>query len=217
MRTMRMRMPTGRGLATLLLLMLLAACASGPRLLRTEVSSFNEWPADVEKSFSFVFPLGIVDSPVQRNLQALVAEELSRQGFTALPAGSVAGSAHLAVSVRARVTPKLRYVAEPILYDPFWRGRWDSMWVPPSWYGGFAGYREYPVTVFERALTLNIDDVRSAAPGRTARRIYEGSVTSVGASPAIEVLAPYLVRALFVDFPGMNGQVRTIDVPVEAP
>ena len=208
-----------RGCALLLPLALLA-CAGGPVVLRTELTSYNEWPAGTARAYVFVAPVGLrADAPeraLQQALEAEVAAELDKLAWRRVaPSGAT-----LAVTVRARLVPQVRYVAEPIYYDPFWRGRWDAFWSPPGWYGGFAGYRDYPVTVYQREVSLTIDDLAAggaaAGPARPPpKRVYEGTVRSVGLSNDLAAIAPYLVRALFMDFPGMNGQTRTIDVPVD--
>lgn len=196
-----------------LLVILLSACATGPGMVRTEVTSFNEWPASIERTYVFASPVGMADSLEQRAYEDLVAEELARQGFTRVQDPA---AARLAVTVRARLSEQTRQAVEPIFFDPFWRGRWDTMWYPPGMYGGFGGYREYPVTVFQRALTMEISDRRATGPAGIGRRIYEGTVLSAGSSNSLAAVVPYLVRALFSDFPGRSGQTRVIEVPIDA-
>jgi len=196
-----------------LLAVLLTACASGPGMVRTEVTSFNEWPASIERTYVFASPVGMADSLEQRAYENVVAEELAAQGFSRV---QDAAAARLAVTVRARLSEQQRQVVEPIFFDPFWRGRWDTMWYPPGLYGGYGGYREYPVTVFQRALTLEIADRRATGPAGTGRRIYEGTVLSTGSSNSLAAVVPYLVRALFSDFPGRSGQTRVVEVPIDA-
>lgn len=219
-----------RALLLALALPLLAACASGPAVLRTELTSYHEWPAGLlgnaaDKTYVFVAPVGVradgPDAALQAALEHEVAEEMARQGFRK---ADRPGEARLAVAARARITSQVRYVAEPFFRDPFWRagpgrgvyGGYGGFWHPPGWYGGFAGYRDFPVTVYQRVLTLTIDDLRQRAAGGAPRHLYEGTVESTGVSNALAAIAPYLVRALFMDFPGANGQTRTIDVPVDS-
>lgn len=197
-----------------LVVTLLGACATGTPLLRTELTTFHEWPAELERSYVLVAPVGTAAGPAQQAVEAEAELELSKLGFARAAAGA---SARLAVTLRVRLVPQVRQVVEPMLADPFWRGRWDTRWYPPGWYGGFAGYREYPITVYQRSLSLTIDDLRSRSAAGAPRRLYEGTVQSTGASDALPAIAPYLVRALFTDFPGTNGQTRTIDVPVDLP
>ncbi len=189
----------------------LAACATGPQMLHASLTSFHEWPTNVEKTFVVLAPVGAGESLEQRTYENMVAEELSRQGFRAADARS----ARLGVRVRARLVAQQRWVTEPLFFDPFWRGRWDMMWYPPGVYGGFGGYREVPVTVYQRSLSVEIDDLRARGPGETPRRIYEGTVVSTGATSSLAAIVPHLVRALFMDFPGLNGQTREIEVPIE--
>lgn len=48
-------------------------------------------------------------------------------------------------------------------------------------------------------------------------RLFEGRVVSVGDTPDLNRVMPYLVDALFTDFPGRNGETRTIKKPVSNP
>ena len=47
------------------------------------------------------------------------------------------------------------------------------------------------------------------------RRYYEGRVETSSQAESFKAVAPYLVRALFTEFPGNNGQTRRVDVPIE--
>ena len=76
-----------------LLVVLLAACATGPRVLRASLTSFQEWPAEIEKTYAMVAPVGASDNLEQKTYQRLVVDELTRQGFREL-----ANNARLAVT-----------------------------------------------------------------------------------------------------------------------
>lgn len=45
-------------------------------------------------------------------------------------------------------------------------------------------------------------------------RLFEGRVVSTGDTPDLNSVMPYLVDALFTDFPGKSGETRTIRKPV---
>jgi hypothetical protein len=109
-------------------------------------------------------------------------------------------------------------------YDPWW-GSYGGFYGPryPGWYGsawgpyggfyggGFygGGFDDYAVDVRKVRLELDIDS--RTVPGK---RYYEGRVESTGRIDTLANGMPVLVRALFTDFPGNNGQTRRVDVPV---
>ena len=104
---------------------------------------------------------------------------------------------------------------DPWPTDPFWSpyggfyGRRGFGWYGPYWpvYNDFGSYSS---DVFHLRLELDIDS--KAIPGR---RYYEGRVETNSLSGSMKAVVPSLVRALFSEFPGNNGQTRTVDVPIE--
>ena len=63
--------------------------------------------------------------------------------------------------------------------------------------------------VYTRRVTLMMYAIKSATADQ-AREVYEGTVTNVGSSNELGPLVPKLIDALFADFPGKSGQVRTV-------
>jgi hypothetical protein len=193
-----------RGACAALCLAAVAGCAMGPRLVRTEVTSFNEWSLEYQNSLEL------------QSYEELVRQELGVQGFrfVADPA-----AANLVVTLRPSVSGASVRVRDP-WPDPYFGpagfyGLRPLGWYGPYWgYGGgfggfYSDFRGYSVQVFQRRLELDID-----SRATTAKRYYEGRVESVGESDALSRVMPILVRALFTDFPGNNGQTRQVDVPV---
>ncbi len=134
-----------------------------------------------------------------------------------MPEGS---QANLAVTLRPSVTGSSVRV-QPWPGDPFWGpyvGAYGGFygnfygrrfgWYDPGWYP--AGFGGYTLDVYRQRLELDIDS--RTQPGK---RYYEGraEISVDGDSPTKSV--PILIRALFADFPGNNGQTRRIDVPVD--
>ena len=83
-------------------------------------------------------------------------------------------------------------------YDPFWP--WASQPIT----------RATTHRLWRRELRL---DIRVAATGA---KVYEGTAVSEGSTDQLNPIMPYLVEALFSDFPGGNGVTRRVDVPIEA-
>jgi len=219
MKTIRTKTPRGIvhwvGMASLA--MLLAACASGPRIVRTEVTSFDSWstvPAD--KSYVFARTLEYQNSLEMQSYEDIVRDELRLQGFQL---ASDPARAQMTVTLRPSVVGLQVRVRDPF-YDPFYRpwggwyggygyGRFGGFYGP--WGPGWGGLSYYDTTeIYRRRLEIDIDS-RTVS----GKRYYEGRVDSTGESNALAPVMPALIRALFTDFPGNNGQTRRIDVPVE--
>lgn len=76
------------------------------------------------------------------------------------------------------------------------------------------GYSTYQRVVFTHQLRLTL--TRSASGGKPPSglaRLYEGTVVHQSDSSALNHTVPRMVRALFKDFPGPNGQTRHVEVP----
>jgi hypothetical protein len=205
----------------------LGGCAVGPRTVRTDVTAFNEWstlPAD--RTYTFSRTLEWQNSLEVKNYEDLVRDELALQGFrlAADPA-----QANLVVTLRPSVTgTSIRtrdrwggsYWGGPFGgyyggYGGFggFYGRGIGAYGWPGYYGPFGGWDDAEtIDVYHRRLELDIDS--RTTPGR---RYYEGRVENNSSNQSLAQVMPVLVRALFTDFPGNNGQTRRVDVPVQRP
>ena len=217
--------PARRSLTTAALVIALAGCATGPRVFPTQVTSFNDWSSlPAERRYAFAPTLEFQNSLALKSYQDLVRDELAARGF-ALSAD--AGAADLVVTLRPTVIGTAMRVVDPWPIDPAWGGAYGGFHGPGRWggfgrgwgyggfydgfYGGFYdGFGTSTVEIFNRRLELDIDS-------RTivGKRYYEGRVESTGDDDSLPSIMPVLIRALFTDFPGNNGQTRRIDVVAE--
>jgi hypothetical protein len=83
-------------------------------------------------------------------------------------------------------------------YDPFFYGG-----------GGFSEPEVYSYTVYTRKLNL---DIVKAAGGD---KLFEGRVESTGSDNRLPEVMPYLVQAMFTNFPGNSGVTQRIKIPVK--
>ena len=204
-----------RRLVALTVLGVLAGCASGPQLLRTQVTTFNEWSAlPPEKNYAFARTLEFHNSLELKAYEDIVRDELTLQGFKLAADPS---RAQLVVTLRPSISSTQVRVRDRWPADPFrgpyggWYGRRGFGWYDPYW--DFPDtFSDYTIDVFRRRLELDIDS--NAVVGK---RYYEGRVESTGESDALPEVMPYLIRALFTDFPGNNGETRRVDIPIAAP
>lgn len=216
-----MRCRKGFFLALLMSLSLLVAgCAS---TIRSEVTAFNQWPADAAgRSFAFAHRDGDAQNLERKTYENLVRAQLLRLGLRDPAAGE---AAQLSVRVDYSIAGRDVRVVETVLVDP-WYG---TPWYGPGFYNpywGMPGYHPYfhgpmwpsmPVareqerrfTVFRRELKVKISDAAADKPW------YDVTVRSEGEQGNLAVLMPYLVEAAFRDFPGVNGVPRVIEMKMK--
>ena len=140
----------------------------------------------------------------------MVRDALAVQGFRLAAEPS---QANLVVTLRPSVTWTRVRVRDQWPVDPFWSpygfyGRRSYGWYDPFWSSGFGNFGSADIEVFRRRLELDID-----SRTQVGKRYYEGRVENTGDSESMTGVMPILVRALFTDFPGNNGQTRRVDVP----
>jgi hypothetical protein len=189
----------------------LAGCAS---TIRSNVTSFQQWPADLkDKSYVFEAPPAADDTLEYRSYQNLVRAELGSLGF--VDAGAT-GTPALKVSMRFRTEQqpvRVIEVQDPFFYAPprlgmhYWRnpywGWGHGPFYDPFWRGPVP-YSDEIVDVYRRELQVAI---RSHADGK---RLFDVTVRNQSGKESTPAVMPALVHSAFVDFPGPNGAARTV-------
>lgn len=209
------RCAAGVALASLLLL---AGCAS---TLTAKVTRFNQWPADAAgQRFSFA-PAEPERELEMAAYQALVATELERLGLQPAPAGE---TGPFVVQLQATLSERERKRLEAVysdqwVYVPPWRDAQGRLlgghWVPDPMGVRYVGDREVTRTVQESRLQVRI--TAAQAPTGVARTVFEATAVHDGRDGDLVEVVPYLVRAVFQDFPGANAQVRRISFKLKKP
>ncbi len=73
--------------------------------------------------------------------------------------------------------------------------------------------------IYMRSVTVEIVDRARFNPNAPNTyldaRVYSGSVTSDGPCPALAPVIDPMLMALFANFPGESGQLRTLDIPAD--
>jgi Domain of unknown function (DUF4136) len=201
---------------------LLAGCAT---TLRTDVTSFQRWPANAAAStYSFKRTGQQAGSLEHQAYEELVRAQLRQVGLQEAAAGA---TARFAVILDYDVSTKTVTSTEPVwdsfstwndpLFYPGWGYR-SGFWSPYAYpygypYGypyahpysfgpGIIGYTTVSREVSVRRLRLEI------AEGAT--KVFEATATSSGSNPTLSVTMPYLIRSVFEGFPGNNGQTRAL-------
>lgn len=198
----------------LLLAMLLTACASP---ITTRVTSFNQWPADAAGStFSYITPVDTTRQLEQATYENHVQAELEKRGLKRAAEGQ---AGRLQVDVAASSRSEEKTWMQPIYQDnmvflPPYRdaaGRlYGGGWVPDPFGPRYVGDRPVSMTVYTNSLRLRLLDTKGTPPGKPPRTVFESRAVYEGGSGDLPLVVPYLVRAVFDDFPGQNGQVRVV-------
>lgn len=184
-------------------LLLLASCQNS---VSSDVVAFHESPmpngetitvapSDPAKAQSLEF----------RSYANLIGEQLAKLGYNYVEEPNTPSTlvAEVDYSVEAGPTdvqldqplqPYVRYhFSNGRYYDPFYFGY--NNWAPQT----------YTTATYLRNLTVNI--VENDA---TRERVFEGRVQSRGLQNQLPEIMPYLVTAMFRNFPGENGVTKVV-------
>ena len=112
---------------------------------------------------------------------------------------------------------------EPVIRPAFWLGlgyrgfHWRSGAYPHDPWGGYYGGA---FTLSERLVMRPVQNyrlrVQIADRGQMSRAqtaaptVFDATAEYVGPPVALPTVMPYLIRAVFDDFPGQNGQIRQV-------
>jgi hypothetical protein len=200
---------------TAALLALVSACASP---ITARVTSFNQWPANAAGStFSYVSRTDNTRELEQATYESYVQAELEKRGLVRAPAGQVG---RMQVDVNTSNRSEQKTYLQPIYQDnyvylPPYRdaaGRiFPGVWTLDPFGPRYIGDRQINTTLQTSTLQLRLLDSQGSPPGKPrtvfeSRAIFEGE----GSSDNLPQVVPYLVRAVFDDFPGQNGRVRVV-------
>lgn len=202
-----------RLILTALLATLLTACASP---IVTQVTSFNQWPDDLAGStFSYITPVEPTRALEQATYEGYVQAELEKIGLKRAATGQ---AGRIQADVAATTQSEEKSYSQPVYRDnyvflpPFldaagrvFPGRWALDPFGPQ----YVGEQQLRMTIYTHRLRVRLLDSKGSPPGQT-RTLFESRAVYEGNNPDLPVLLPYLVRAIFDEFPGRNGQVRTV-------
>lgn len=197
----------------LLASLLLAACASP---LTTKVTSFNQWPSDATgATFSYTRPADKLNDLEQRTYESYVQLELEKLGLKFATPGQVG---RIQVDLSTGSTLRNQQVREPIYQDNYvflspYRTASGSVfpgsWVRDPFGPRYVGDREFTRVLQSSSLRLRLLDTQGMTPDKP-QAVFESTAVYEGLNDNLVNLVPYLVRAVFDEFPGQNGRVRLV-------
>lgn len=196
------------GLAFALCAALLSGCATPTVAAR--VTSFQKWPQGVEGQRYAFAP---VDATQENNLEYQSYRDMVRSGIgaTGLVEADPGQPARFTVTFRYGSAQTQVMVRRP--YDPYFYGGYGGFY-GPRWWGHGIGYWgpdwiDVPEVAYRNHLSLEIHDTAQGGA-----EVYRSSAYIVSDRDDLVRTMPYLVRAIFDNFPGNNGAERRVEYPV---
>jgi len=199
-----------RALTVLLLAAAIAGCARG---VETEVTRFHGGHLPSDASFAVLPENPDKAGPEFDTYAERIAREMRAHGF----ARTDADSAELHVLTDYEVSEgRTRIQSRPGYAYPYYSYRLGVFHHPhqhaffhPHAYGGRLGPDIRSETVYTRKLALRIRGTESG------EIVFEGRALSEGPTREIAKIMPYLVEAMFRNFPGQSGMTKVVEVEAE--
>jgi len=204
-----------RSRAALLVVLSMALLTGCANTLTAKVTRFNQWPADAAgHTYSFTAAEPARELEVGA-YQAQVSTELERIGLRAAPTGQ---TGRFVVQLLASTAERERKRLEPVYRDdwvwtPAYRDARGHLrggyWMPDVWGPRYVGDRQVTQTMQVSRLQVRITEPAAR------RTVFEATALNESTDGDLVEVVPYLVRGMFQDFPGANGQVRRLsfDLP----
>jgi hypothetical protein len=215
--------------AASLLAIVTLASACGTTQIASDVARFHRLPAPQGETFRIVATDGAKKGSLEFDAYATqVTAKLVQAGFRPADAAATATYDVRLDYMISGGKEKLasRPVAGSAFNDPFFYGsgygrfgayygyrghhRFYDPFYSPFYGSAFNHQAEvYSYTVYTRKLNL---DIVKAANGD---KLFEGKVESVGTDNRLPEVMPYLVQAMFTNFPGNSGVTQRVKIDVK--
>lgn len=198
-----------KNLAVLALLGLVSACTP---FVSSDVVTFHEEPMPAGESIR----IEAVDANKQGSLEfqnyaTLISEELRRIGYNPVSGPADADLiAEVDYSVELGPTDVVLDRGSSFARYHFYAGRYYD----PFYFGMYNdfGPQVYSTTTYQRVLQLNIVETSGER-----ERVFEGRVQSAGQQASLPEVMPYLITAMFRNFPGENGVTKVVTIEADEP
>lgn len=199
-------------LASIVMLFALSACANS---YNADVVRFYDQPLKPNATVKIRPASGFENGPEFRLYADMVIKKLSGLGFQPAKDSEPELIVEISYGVREQSYRHRFYSSLIGFYPGFYQFGYTPIYYPryysSFWFGSrmydpfFYPYDPYFVPKNERVLNMSI-----LKPDGTV--MYEGRVTSVGYTGQLSKGMPYLVEALFKNFPGESGVVTNITI-----
>lgn len=202
------RLPRVWGIWLVAALMALGGCAS---TLSARVTTYQQWPVGAQGEY-----YRIASSAEQSgNLQFGAFSDMLRAaiGPTGLREAVQGAEPRFDVHIEYGNPVKQAWVQR--YNDPYWNDGWMGH-AFGGYYGGWGRWGgggifytpsvvNVPVDVYRNTLTVTMNDRRE-----NGKEVYRATAVHTSQRDNLDAVMPYLMQAIFDDFPGNNGQVREV-------
>ena len=205
----------------LLLVLFTASC-----LVRSQVTVFHDFEPNIKKTKYIVLATEEQKNSLEhRSYEKLVKQQLDLQGFKEVPLDE----ADVVVMFSYGDDGGRQIVSSYPIFGQTGVSSSNTYGTVQSYgnsatYSGTTNYTpSYGIvgsgvssrTEYKRFLYLSMIDHSASKSGDEIKRIYEGKVVSNALNSNLPEAVPVMIKALFKEFPGESGKVRTVDVLVE--
>jgi hypothetical protein len=192
-------------------LLLLSGCASR---ISSDVTTFHEDVIPAGETIRVV----AADPELNRSLEfrtyaRRINDELRKAGYTPVTEPDVVADLIAEVDYKVAAGPTQVYTDRSRSYVRYHFGY--GRYYGPRYYGFYDPFYDpmwdrpevYSTPTWQRSLELNIQK----ADGER-ERIFEGRVESNGYENALPEVMPYLITAMFENFPGESGKTKVVTI-----
>lgn len=208
-----------------LLALVLAACSTA---ITARVTVFHELaPLPQGAKYAFIQSKAQQGSLEHKAYEDMVRQQLAKYGFREV----AVKEADLAVFLSYEIDNGKEVIST---YPIFGQTGVSSSYTYTNIYRDFDGRPNYARattyfpsygivgtgTAFDVVYTTRVQLDLLSRPlldqGKTLK-LYEGKVVSSGAGSQMNEVMPYMIRALFLEFPGNSGTTKTVEIPLSQP
>lgn len=189
-------------------LLVLGGCAS---TLSARVTTYQQWPVGVQGEYYRIVPVGEQSG----NLQFGAYSDMLRAAI------GPTGLREAVQGVEPRFDVRFEYESPA---SQIWVQRYNDPYLNDGWMGhAFGGYYggwgrwggggifytpsvvNVPVQVYRNTVTVTMNDRQA-----NGQEVYRATAVHTSQSNNLDAVMPYLMQAIFDDFPGNNGQVKEV-------
>lgn len=201
-------------IAMLSIVLLVGGCVP-PSVVISQVTRFHDLQVNLRGSF-FVMPLNDQDGSLEfRQYAKAIADEMVRQGFReAMKPGDADFWVYATYGVDQG---RSELSSQPVFGQTGGgnttfviprTGQFATAYTQPTF--GIVGSQLVSERIYTRTLAVDIVDWK-ASTNEKAVKILEGRVRSEGLSPNLSMILPYMISAMFEDFPGQSGKTVRVE------
>jgi len=199
-------------IALVAFILLNAGCGG---LIYINVETFHELNSSLSpKSYAFLATSDQKISLEYKIYQNLIRKKLEKFGYQEVEPSN----ADLQISFNYSISSPQEKVGSSPVYGqtgikssttsrPSMYGTYSSTTYTPTY--GVVGSQTYTYTTYTRRLGLVLLEGRLVGDS-IGKRLYEGTAKSTGPSGSLSTVMPYLVEALFKEFPGESGKAHKV-------